>query len=54
MAFEVRIDLYWLCGKRVKVNSLSPASSRLSATARCFRRHLRMSALRFASISGLV
>jgi hypothetical protein len=29
IAFEVRIDLHWLGGKRVKVNSLSPASSRL-------------------------
>ena len=38
-------------GNRVKVNSLSPASSRLSATARHFIRHLRMNALRFASIS---
>ncbi|MGC1862624.1 MAG: hypothetical protein WA733_16295, partial [Methylocystis sp.] len=29
----------WLCGKRVKVKSLSPASSKLSATARHFNRH---------------
>ena len=35
----------------VKVNSLSPASSRLSATARYFRRHLRMNALRRVSTS---
>ena len=34
IAFEVLIDFHWLCGNRVKVNSLSPASSRLSATAR--------------------
>ena len=33
------MDFHWLCGKRVKVNSLSPASSRLSATARHFKRH---------------
>jgi hypothetical protein len=33
IAFVVRIDFHWLCGKRVKVNSLSPASSKLSATA---------------------
>jgi hypothetical protein len=34
IAFEVLIDFHWLGGKRVKVKSLSPASSRLSATAR--------------------
>jgi hypothetical protein len=34
MAFDVRIDFHWLGRKRVKVNSLSPASSKLSATAR--------------------
>ena len=28
--FDVRIDFHWLSGKRGKVNSLSPASSRLS------------------------
>jgi hypothetical protein len=33
MVFDVRIDFHWPGGKRVKVNSLSPASSRLSATA---------------------
>jgi hypothetical protein len=37
IAFEVRIDFHWLAGKRVKVNSLSPAFSRLSATARHFQ-----------------
>ena len=52
IAFDVRIDFHWLFGKRVKVNSLSPASSTLSATARHFSRHLRMNALRLASISG--
>jgi len=52
IAFDVRIDFHWLFGNRVKVNSLSPASSRLSATARHFSRHLRMNALRFAAISG--
>ena len=54
IAFDVRIDFHWLFGKRVKVNILSPASSRLSATARHFSRHLRMNALHFASISGFV
>ena len=34
--------------------SRSPASSRLSATARCLSRHLRMKALRRASISSRV
>ena len=52
--FDVRIDFHWLFGKRVKVNSLSPASSRLSATALHFSRHLRMNALRFVSISCFV
>ena len=52
IAFDVRIDFHWLFGNRVKVNSLSPASSRLSATARHFSRHLRMNALRLASTSG--
>ena len=54
MAFEVLIDFHWLGEKRVKVNSLSPASSRLSATARHLRRHLRMKALRRASTSARV
>jgi hypothetical protein len=36
----------------VKVNSRVPASSRLSATAWCLSRHLRMKALRRASISS--
>ena len=42
----VRADFHWLGGKRVKANSRSPASSRLSATARHFSRHLRRNALR--------
>lgn len=50
IAFDVRIDSHWLSGKRVKVKSLSPVSSRLSATALHFSRHLRMNALRFVSI----
>src|ERR1019366_9400120 len=48
IAFDVRIDFHWLLGNRVKVKSLSPASSRLAATAWHFTRHLRMKALRFA------
>jgi hypothetical protein len=54
MAFVVRADFHWLGGRRVKTNSASPASSRLSATARQRRRHLRRNALRFASISCAV
>jgi hypothetical protein len=54
MALVVRIDRHWLLGKRVKVNRLSPASSRLSATARHCSRHLRMKALRLASTSSLL
>src|SRR3954467_8844610 len=45
-AFVVRADFHWLGGRRVKVNSLSPASSTLSATARHFSRHLRRNAFR--------
>ena len=33
IAFVVRADFHWLEGSRVKVNSRSPASSKLSATA---------------------
>ena len=51
MAFVVRIDFHWLLGKRAKVNNRSPASSRLSATARHLNRHLRTKAFRLASIS---
>src|SRR3954452_9927010 len=39
-ALVVLADFHWLGGRRVKVNSLSPASSRLSAPARLFSRHL--------------
>ena len=42
MALVVRADFHWLSGKRVKVNSRWPASSKLSATSRHFGRHLRM------------
>ncbi len=50
LAFVVRADFHWLEGSRVKANSASPASSRLSATARHFSRHLRRKAFRRASI----
>ena len=51
MALLVRIDFHWPGGKRVKVKSLSPAASRLSATGRHLSRHFRRKALRLASIS---
>src|ERR1700737_1467205 len=54
IAFEGRSDFHWLFRKRVKVNNLSPASSRLVAAAGHFSRHLRTKAFRFASISGFV
>ena len=41
IAFVVRTLRHWSGGRRVKVKSRSPASSRLSATARCLSRHLR-------------
>src|ERR1700731_947090 len=41
IAFDVRIDFHWLFGKRVKVKRLSPASTRLAATAGHFSRHFR-------------
>ena len=44
-ALLVRAERHWPGGRRVKVNSRSPASSRLSATARHFSRHLRMKVL---------
>src|SRR3954453_1649815 len=50
-ALVVRADFHWLGGRRVKVNSLPPASSRLSATARHFSRHLRRNALRRSATS---
>ena len=40
---------HWLGGRRVKVNKCSPASSRLSATARCSSLHLRMKDEGFAA-----
>jgi len=43
--------LHWLGGR---VKSRSPASSRLSAAARCLSRHLRMKALRPAAIASCV
>ena len=54
MAFVVRADFHCDGSKRLKVNSRSPASSRLSATARHFRCHLRRNALRRFSISDAV
>src|SRR6202040_1690128 len=44
IALVVRALFHWLTGNRVKVNSRSPASSRLSATAVPLSRHLRMTA----------
>src|SRR6266566_7065507 len=41
IALVVRVLFHWLSGNRVKVKSRSPASSRLSATALHFSRHLR-------------
>ena len=46
MALVVRADFHWLFGKCVKLNRRSPASSRLSATARRLSRHLRRKARR--------
>ena len=40
IALVVRTLRHWLGGRRVKVNKRSPASSRLSATARCLSLHL--------------
>src|ERR1700730_4447469 len=53
MALVVRTLRHWLGGSRVKVKSRSPASCRLSATARCLSRHLRMKALRCRSPLGV-
>src|SRR3989442_10170948 len=50
MALVVRTLRHCPGGRRVKVKSRSPASSRLSATARCLSRHLRMKALRRARL----
>jgi hypothetical protein len=52
IALVVRRLRHWLGGRRVKVKRRSPASSRLSATARCFSLHLRMKALRRTVISS--
>src|SRR4029077_4093578 len=52
IALVVRALFHWLTGNRVKVNSRSPASSRLSATALHLNRHLRMKARRRTSISA--
>ena len=52
IAFVVRRLRHWLGGMRAKVNKRSPASSRLSATARCLSLHFRMKALRRAAISS--
>src|SRR5215831_7008784 len=46
IALVVRALFHWLMGNRAKVNSRSPASSRLSATALHLRRHLRIKARR--------
>src|SRR6476469_2455619 len=54
IALVVRADLHWLSGNRVKVNSRSPASSKLSATARHFSRHLRMNDLRRTPVDHVV
>jgi hypothetical protein len=42
MALVVRADFHCDGSRRVKVNSRSPASSRLSATARHLSRHLEL------------
>jgi hypothetical protein len=52
MALVVRADFHCEGSRRVKVESRSPASSRLSATARHLSRHLRRKALRRFSISA--
>ena len=54
VAFVVRAAFHCDGSRRVKVNSRSPASSRLSATARHFSRHLRRKALRRFSTSAAV
>src|SRR6266487_47055 len=52
IALVVRALRHWLGGSRVKVKRRSPASSRLSATARHLSRHLRMKALRRLYFEG--
>src|SRR5829696_9338888 len=49
MALVVRALFHCLGGSRANANRLLPASSRLSATARCRSRHLRKKALRRSS-----
>ena len=48
----MRALFHWLGGNAANANNRSPASSKLSATARCLSRHLRMNALRRVSISS--
>ena len=49
IALVVRADFHCDGSRRVKVKSRSPASSKLSATARHFKRHFRRNALRRVS-----
>ena len=48
--FGARAVFAWLGGRQVKMKMYSPASSRLSATARCLSRGWRMRVLRGTSI----
>src|SRR6516162_4823745 len=52
MALVVRALFHWLGGKRVKAKRRSPASSKLSATARCFSRHLQEGLAAFGNLLG--
>jgi hypothetical protein len=54
MALVVLANFHTSGGRPVKANSRSPASSRLSATARHSRRHLLRNALRRVAISASV
>ena len=54
IAFVVLADFHCYGSSRVKEKSWSPASSRLSATALHFSRHLRTNALRRFSTSTAV
>ena len=54
MALVVLADFHCPGGRRAKVKKRSPASSKLSATARHFSRHLRTNALRRVSTSAAV
>src|SRR5258708_3089145 len=51
IALVVRTLRHWLGGRRGELNSRSPASSRLSATARGFSPPFRMKALRRGAAS---